>query len=177
MIDGVSIVGIGLSDYPVVPTFSSEQHAALAFQRALADSGVAKSDIDGFFCAGDALPHAEDAENLAEYLGIRPRYFDGTFTGGSAFEILLQHASLAIAAGECQVALIVYGSDSRSRHKRALGAKGMSPMAYPFDHPGFISKRFSGAMQYEAPFGGSIISSYALAATRHMYEYLSLIHI
>ncbi|MBX9472370.1 acetyl-CoA acetyltransferase [Microcella sp.] len=167
----VAIAGIGLSDYPVAPGMTSEQHAALAFRRALDDSGLTKADVDGFFSAGDALPHFEDAENLAEYLGIQPRYFDSTFTGGSAFEVLLQHAALAIAAGECEVALIVYGSDARSRHKRGLGAKGLAPTTYLFDQPQSGPRRQGNAAAFEAPWGSSIISSYALAAQRHMYEY------
>jgi len=167
----VAIAGIGLSDGPVVPGMTSEQHAALAFRRALADSGLRKSDIDGIFVAGATLPHVEDAENMAEYLGIRPRFLDSSYTGGSAFEVLLQHAALAIAAGECDVALIVYGSDSRSRHKRPLGAKGLPPMSYLFDQPAVGPQRVGGAVGYEAPYGANIISSYALAAQRHMHEY------
>lgn len=167
----VAIAGIGLSDGPVVPGMTSDQHAVLAFRRALEDCGLKKADVDGLFVAGDALPHVEDAENLAEHLGIRPRYLDTTYTGGSAFEVLLQHAALAIAAGECDVALIVYGSDARSRHKRALGAKGFAPMSYLFDQPAVGPKRMGGAVAHEAPFGGTIISTYALAAQRHMHEY------
>ena len=45
------IVGIGLSDYPVAPHLDGVQHHVLAMQRALADSGVAKADIDGYMCA------------------------------------------------------------------------------------------------------------------------------
>jgi acetyl-CoA acetyltransferase len=171
MMRDVAIAGVGLSDYPIALDLTSEQHAALALSRALVDSGLTKPEIDGFFCAGDALPHAEDAVNLAEQLGIRPRYFDSSFTGGSAFEILLQHAAVAIASGECETALIVYGSDARSRHKRTLGSKGVPPMVYPFDQPEYKTKRVGGPMQFEAPFGGNIISSYALAAQRHMYEF------
>jgi acetyl-CoA acetyltransferase len=167
----VAIAGIGLSDGPVVPGMTSDQHAVLAFRRALDDCGLQKSDVDGLFVAGDALPHVEDAENLAEHLGIRPRFFDSTYTGGSAFEVLLQHAALAVAAGECDVALIVYGSDARSRYKRTLGAKGLAPMSYLFDQPAVGPQRMGGAVAHEAPFGGTIISTYALAAQRHMHEY------
>ncbi|MCU1578078.1 MAG: acetyl-CoA acetyltransferase [Rhodoglobus sp.] len=166
-----SIAGIGLSDYPVVPNLTSEGHAALAFGRALADSGLHKADIDGFFCAGNAAPHIEDAENLAEQLGIRPRFIDNTYTGGSAFEVLLQHATIAIAAGECDTALIVYGSDARSRGKRTLGSGGVPPMAYPWDLKDYRPSRVGGPMAFEVPFGGNIISSYALAAQRHMFEF------
>ena len=41
---------------------------------------------------------------VSEYLGIKPRFTDTTVTGGSAFETLVEHASLAISAGLCEVA-------------------------------------------------------------------------
>ena len=46
------IVGIGLSDYPKAPHLTAVQHHVQALQRALADSGVAKSAIDGYCTAG-----------------------------------------------------------------------------------------------------------------------------
>ena len=46
------IVGIGLSDYPTAPHLNGVQHHVLAMQRALADAGIDKSEIDGYVSAG-----------------------------------------------------------------------------------------------------------------------------
>ena len=42
------IVGIGLSDYPKAPHLNGVQHHVLAAQRAIADAGIDKSEIDGY---------------------------------------------------------------------------------------------------------------------------------
>ena len=55
---------------------------------------------------------------LAEYLGIQPRWTDSTQTGGSSFEIHVEHAAAAIALGLCDVAVIVYARTPRSDRKR-----------------------------------------------------------
>jgi acetyl-CoA acetyltransferase len=154
------IVGIGQSDYPKAPHLDAIQHHAQATQRALADSGVAKPAIDGFVGAGgmggmDDMPVA-----LAEYLGIDHRYIDSTSVGGSSFEFHVQHAAAAIREGLCDTVLITYGSDYLSRMGRTLGTGGFNR-----------SRRVTGAAQYEAAFGNSLVGAYAMVARRHMHEF------
>ena len=153
------IVGIGLSDYPKAPHLTAVQHHVQALQRALADSGVAKSSIDGF-CTAGGMAAGDDPVTLAEYLGIKHRYIDGTMVGGSSFEFHVQHAAEAIRNGLCDTVLISYGSDYLSRMGRTLGTGGM-----------FRSARVPGPMQFEAPYGNSLVGSYALVARRHMHEF------
>ena len=153
------IVGIGLSDYPKAPELSAPQHHAQALQRALADSGVAKSDIDGYLSAG--MGGGDDAMVMAEYLGIRHRYLDSTMTGGSSFEFHVQHAAAALREGLCDTALITYGSDYLSRMGRTLGTGGMHGSGRPV----------AGPMQFEAPYGNPLVGSYAMVARRHMHEF------
>jgi acetyl-CoA acetyltransferase len=152
------IVGVGLSDYPKAPHLDTLGHHAQAVQRVLADSGVDKADIDGFVSAG--MGGNELTAGVAEYLGINYRYLDGTMTGGSSFEYHVQHAAAAIREGMCDTVLISYGSDFLSRMGRTLGTGGLGR-----------SDRVPGAMQYEAPFGNTLVGSYALAARRHMHEF------
>jgi acetyl-CoA acetyltransferase len=147
------ICGIGLSDYPRAPDLDARQHHALAMRRALADAGLAKRDVDGYFNADQKLP------DMAEYLGIRHRYVDGTSLGGSSFEFHVQHASAAIRAGYCDVALVTYGSDQLSRRGRSLGTGGTN-----------LGEPATWA-QYEAPYGNPLVGAYAMAARRHMHEY------
>jgi acetyl-CoA acetyltransferase len=156
------IVGAGLSDYPQTPHLDGVQHHVLAMQRALADCGVAKAEIDGYVNASIVGGMTnDDAVTMAEYLGIDHRYIDGTMTGGSSFEFHVQHAAAAIRQGLCDTVLITYGSDQLSAMGRGLGTGGV----------GRGIKRFGGPMQYEAPFGNSLVGAYAMAAQRHMYEF------
>ena len=155
------IVGTGLSDYPKAPDLDGVQHHVQALQRALADSGVEKSEINGYVSAGGGGLMIDDAVTMAEYLRIDHRYIDGTMTGGSSFEFHVQHLAAAIREGLCDVALITYGSDQLSRMGRRLGTGG-------FQRPG---SRVGGPIQYEAPYGNSLVGAYAMHAARHMHEF------
>jgi acetyl-CoA acetyltransferase len=152
------IVGTGLSDYPKAPHLDAIGHHVQAMQRALADSGVAKSDLDGYISVAMG---GEDAAAMAEYLRIDHRYIDGTMTGGSSFEFHVQHASAAIREGLCETVLITYGSDFLSRMGRTLGTGGFMPQR----------GRIGGLAQFEAPYGNTLVGAYAMAARRHMHEY------
>ena len=77
-------------------------------------TGLDVSDVDAVFSAGDAM-------GLPEFLGIHPRWVDGTMTGGSSFEVHVQHAASAIALGLCDVALSVYAATPHSNRKRGRG--------------------------------------------------------
>ncbi|GAA1593921.1 thiolase [Kribbella hippodromi] len=137
---------VGPSRYPL-------DLLAEAAGRALADAGLAMSEVDGLFTAvaGRGMSNLD----AAEYLGLRPRYTDGTMIGGSSFVAHVHHAALALAAGACDVALIAYGSTQRTDLRRPTVGR------YPPELP-----------SYEAPFRPrSPISGYALAAARHMYQY------
>jgi acetyl-CoA acetyltransferase len=122
---------------------------------ALADAGLDVSDVDGLFTAGTwgvPGPGQFQTAALAEYLGINPRYADGTNIGGSAFEAHLGHAVTAIEAGRCDVALISYGSTQRS------GPRTLGNFALPVY-----------ANQYETPTGLPLpVGAYALAASRYL---------
>jgi acetyl-CoA acetyltransferase len=69
---------------------------AAMITEALADAGLTLTDVDG-------VCHTESSMALAEYLGIHPRFTDSTMTGGSSFEVHVEHAAAAIAAGLCDV--------------------------------------------------------------------------
>lgn len=157
------IVGVGTSDLPRAPHLDTVGHHVLAMQRALADAGVSKADVDGYCCAGGskAQAGADDMGVMVEYLGLSPRFTDGTMTGGSSFELHVEHAAAALRAGLCDTVLVTYGSDQLSRMGRLLGTRGY-----------FAEQaRVSGPAQFEAPYGGTIVSAYALAAARHMHEF------
>lgn len=153
------IVGIGLSDYPKAPHLDSFGHIAQSTQRALADSGLALGDIDGFACA--AMPTDPELHVEAiEHLGLRPRWVNTTYTGGSAAQSQIPDAAAAIRDGRAETILFAYGSDFYTRFGRTLGTGGLS-----------IEGGLSGPLMYEQTYGSTIATCYALAATRHMAEY------
>lgn len=123
---------------------------------ALDDAGLALGDVDGLFtCTGGTLMHSVE---LAEYLGIEPRWTCSTQTGGSSYELHVEQAAAAIALGLCDTALIVYAATPRSDRRR--GGAGMGVLATPE------------RQEWEMPHGLLLpIGAYALAASRHMAEY------
>ena len=113
---------------------------------ALEDAGLTLSDVDG-------VCHADSAVGFAEYLGVHPAFTESTMTGGSSYEVHLEHAAAAIAAGLCEVVVSAYAatprsdrSQNRPRLRRMPG--GPNPMA-----------------EWEMPYGLRMpMGPYALAA-------------
>ncbi|WP_111732873.1 thiolase [Roseovarius amoyensis] len=145
-----AIVGTGHAGFGEAHGLTAYDVMAQSAQSALGDAGLKLSDVDGLFCTmmEDSMP----ALMAAEYLGIEPRFIDGTMTGGSSFVNYLTSATMALDAGLCDVALIVYGSNQRTASGKLVTAS--RPPAY------------------EAPYNPRYpISAYAMAASRHMHEY------
>src|SRR5690606_20146029 len=108
-----AIVGVAESDLgQVAPGMSALDLMAQATHRALQDCGLSLRDIDGVFATTSQSRMPTLA--LCEYLGISPRYHDGTNIGGCSFMSMVAHAQMAIQAGLCTIALIAYGSTQRS---------------------------------------------------------------
>ena len=127
-------------------------HAEVALG-ALADAGLSLSDVDAYFCAGDAPGFGP--LSMADYLGLKQlRYMDSTETGGSSYLVHVGHAAAAIAEGKCRVALITLAGLPRSQRTSRASAAPSAPEA-----------------AFEQPFGPTTVSMYALAARRHMHEY------
>lgn len=131
---------------------------------ALDAAGLTLADVDGIAsCTGGMMmPSVE----LAEYLGVQPTWTESTQTGGSSFEIHVEHAAAAIAAGMCEVVVIVYAQTPKSTFKRG-GAKflGGTPS-------GGADLDANPRVEWEIPYGIQLpIGAYALAASRHMAEF------
>ncbi|MCU1456684.1 MAG: Propanoyl-CoA C-acyltransferase [Actinomycetia bacterium] len=151
----VAIVGAALSDCGRVDTKSPFELHYQAASRAIADAGLTKDDIDGFGSCGTGLLAPVE---VAEYLGLRPTWADGTGVGGSTWEFMVEHATSAISEGHAEVVVLVYGSTARADLKARRRSANLS----------FGTR---GPVQFDAPFGHTLISKYAMAARRHMHEY------
>ena len=146
-----AIVGVAESDLgEVAAGLSAIDLMAQATHRALQDCGLTLRDVDGVFATTSQSRMPTLA--LCEYLGIKPRYHDGTNIGGSSFMSMVAHAQAAIQSGLCEVALITYGSTQRSMGRANVAAPDVNPYESPY-RPIYTS------------------SSYALAASRHMHQY------
>lgn len=117
----------------IVPEMSQLQLHADAALNALRDAGLTSGDIDGIATAG------EDPVLLAQYLGIRPSWIDGTGVGGCSFLMHLRHAVAAIGQGLCRTVLITHGESGRSR---------LPAPAFPWP-----PQPMSMVGQFEAPYG------------------------
>ncbi len=128
-------------------------HADVALG-ALADAGLTLSDVDAYFCAGDAPGFGPIS--LADYLGLKLRYADSTETGGSSYLAHVGHAAAAIAAGKSHVALITLGGKPRTGGAPPGGSMGdVRAPEVPFENS----------------YGPTAVALYALAARRHMHEF------
>jgi acetyl-CoA C-acetyltransferase len=92
---------------------------------------------------------------MADYLGLKVTHIDSTDTGGSSYVVHAGHAAEAIAAGKCSVALITMAGRPRSASLRGRGGGEPTP-----------------DQVFEGLWGmAGAVTGYALAATRHMYQY------
>ena len=128
-------------------------HAQVA-KGALEDAGLDKSQVDGYFCAGD-VPGL-GAASMIEYLNLRVRHVDSTECGGSAPIVHVAHAVQAIAAGRCKVALVTMAG----RPRAARSAIRLRPP--DLDSP---------EVAFEQPYRPVTQNMYALAARRHFHEF------
>ena len=144
------IVGVDESDeIGTLPHKSQLSLHVEAIANAARDAGLRVADIDGVFTAGQHSP-----ATIAEAIGVRPRYVDGTTVGGCSFIIMVGHALLALHHGLCDVAVISHGESGRS----GVGVSPRRDTAIPG--------------QFEAPYGfGGAPTYFGLITTRHMHEF------
>jgi acetyl-CoA acetyltransferase len=103
-------------------------HADAALN-AMKDAGLKPSDIDGIATAG------ETPTTIAHYLGITPKWADGTAVGGCSFMIHVRHAAAAIESGLCKTVLITHGESGRSGIARSRPAVSPGSLSGQFELP------------------------------------------
>lgn len=147
-----AIVGASLSGLGDTAGRTSEDIAIEAIYKALAEAGLTTMDVDAVYGSlpGDCNPLS--GLQLAEIMGIHPKFTDNNRTGGSTFLSYTLAAATAIKEGLCETALIFYGSNQRSNSGKLVSS--VPPFA--FESP------------YKPIFP---VTSYALAASRHMHQY------
>lgn len=149
----VAIVGAAeTTRLGVIPDMSAIELHADAARNAIRDAGLENADIDGVACAGQS-PVA-----MSHYLGIAPRYLDGTTVGGCSFMLHVRHAVAAIAAGMCDTVLVTHGESGKSRVGAGGGWRGGDASSLQ--------------AQFEAPYGPTgAPSTFPIGVLRYMKTY------
>jgi len=185
-----AVVGVGESDFhddyraerskaPGYEAPELEDLLARAFERALADSGLSRGDIDGVsvsYTYGGPGP-----DETAALLGLKPRY---AVANGNIMAGPLPRVCAAIAAGEADVVAMLFGVASRSAgrvfggatHNAGQAGSG-TPSSYYYYHPwGWSSQAAHWALMfghYMAAYGsreedlGAVAQQVRLHASRN----------
>ena len=144
--DKAAIVGIGETDYAAdyqaartkrpghaLPT--PESLSVTAFERALADSGLQREDIDGMsvsYIYGGPPP-----EEMAALLGLKTRY---NIVNGNIMAGPLPRVCADIAAGKADTVVMIYAAASRAIGRQYggntySGDEAGTPSSYYYYHP------------------------------------------
>ncbi|CAN7142210.1 MULTISPECIES: thiolase C-terminal domain-containing protein [unclassified Variovorax] len=151
----IAIVGVGESDIGKVPHMSGLGLNAQAAKRALEESGLKVSDIDGVLTAYSFTePYFMLGSVLCEYLGVKPRFNASVVSGGASPVVMLKHAAEAIASGQAETVLVCAGENRATGLTRDAALSALLAVGHPY---------------FEQPYGGSIPGYYAMIAQRHMH--------
>lgn len=152
----VAIVGVGTAGCGEAPGFTDIELLAQAATAAARDAGISMRDIDGLATAN--LNSAMWPLNVIEYLNLRPKFIDGTTTGGSAFVGHMLTSMLTLVSHQCDAVLVCYGSTQRTgktpRRQIQMARNVLDPFPYEAPYEPFMPP-----------------SAYALIAARHMHQY------
>ncbi|TWI54725.1 acetyl-CoA acetyltransferase [Halalkalibacter nanhaiisediminis] len=153
----VAIVGVGDTEMGKLPNLTSIELQALAAKKAIADAGMNVGEIDGIISSYTlSEPHPMPSTYLAEYLGLQPEFNTAMQLGGASGCAAVGLAQAVIKAGYCQNVLISFGENRLTGLGREDAIKRLST----FGHP-----------QFEAIYGPTIPSFYALIAKRYLEEF------
>ena len=151
------ISGIGESRFGKVPDQSMMGLMLDAAKKAVSDAGLTFSDIDAVLHHPAFWVSPRFHIYLSEELGIYLKTMCNTYMmGGASYGAALDQARQAVESGQCKNVLIVGGEKLRTGH-----SSGSGMMAAAGAHN----------LDFEYPFGATVVSYYALLAQRYMHEY------
>jgi acetyl-CoA acetyltransferase len=128
--NSIAIVGAAeTTELGRIPDMSQIMLHADAALNAMKDAGLGPKDIDGVSTAG------ETPTSIAHYLGITPKWVDGTAVGGCSFMIHVRHAAAAIESGMAKTILITHGESGRSGVGRSRAPVAASSLPGQFEQP------------------------------------------
>ena len=147
----VVIAGIGHTEFGKLAGRSTLSMNVEAVRVALADAGIDKSMVDGLFVK---FPTSRFemmyGQKVAESLGITPRIGGVWDQGGAANASMIGYATMAIEAGQCEVAVVCFADNPKTGSRQAYEKAWGDDAAYGW---------------FGTPPG------YAMIARRHMGEF------
>ena len=157
MRDRCAIVGVGNTAYTRGTDRSTLELHLEACLNALADAGLAPSDVDGVMPSATA---GRTAEDFIANLGLRDLAVSSiTRMGGASTIAAIQSACLAVCAGIASCVLVPAGRRGYSGERVSTGQLVRDPLTADVE-------------QFEAPYGNLVaVQWFAQAAQRHMHEY------
>src|SRR6202000_1066592 len=151
------LTGVGLTSYGKHEGLTSLDLMSKAAELAVADAGLARSEIDGILCGYSTVsPHIMLATVFAEHFGIRPSYAHAVQVGGATGLAMTMLAHHLVDAGICKHVLVVGGENRLTGQSRDASIQALAQVGHP---------------DYEVPLGPTIPAYYGLVASRYMHEY------
>ena len=153
--DRTAVVGVGQTAFAKALPQSEKRLALEAVSMAIDDAGLEPSDVDGL--VSYTLETTEEVD-VARNLGLGDvTYFGQVGYGGGAGCATVGHAAMAVATGQCQVAVAW-----RSRKRGAAAARPWAGVA----------SRIRGSQQWTRPFGLlRPVDEIAMLARRYFHQY------
>lgn len=151
-----AVVGIGQTEFSQASGRSERRLAVEAITAALADAGLAPSDVDGLVTFD---VDSNDPSSLAATLGLGPlTFFASTLYGGGGGCATITHAAMAVATGAAEVVVCYRAMNERSgvRYGQArVGGRAIPPV-----------------LSFSAPYGiHTAAQGFALNIARYFHEH------
>jgi acetyl-CoA acetyltransferase len=148
----VALLGAGESSRTPVSGRTALDMGGEAVLAALDDAGIEVGQVDGFVSGYSLVDdHLDLSSDLAEHVGIHPRWSGTLSRSGSTGASLVIEAAMAIQAGVCDTAVAVWADN------RVSGPAG--------DMAGLLAGELS---EFEVATGPLIATQYALIARAYM---------
>lgn len=144
------IAGIGHTAFGKLPGRSTVSLNIEACRNALADARLSPEDVDALLVkVPTSKVEMMYGQKLAEAMALQPRVGGVWDQGGASNISMISFAALAIAAGQCEVALVTLADNPRTGTRQA----------------------YEKAWGDDAVFGWfSVVASYAMIARRYMHD-------
>ena len=139
------------------PDHDELELATLAILKALKDSGLNKTQIDGIFAGPDNLvADMFFTAWLAEKLRLEPKRMAEVACGGASGTLALNHTINEVLLGNVENAILFSTSrDASQAYKMGL----------------LFMRFYARALGDDIPFGAQVFGYYAMMAQRYMHEY------
>lgn len=109
------IAGIGATKFGALPGRTTVSMNVEAVRRALADAGVEKDAVDALWvkCPTSKFEMMY-GQKVAEAIGMQPRIGGVWDQGGASNVMMISYATMAIEAGQCEIAVICFADNPKS---------------------------------------------------------------